>query len=336
MSGAASPATAEVIQALRELGLLAPGEGADVRPLTGGVSSDVFGVHTDRGRAMVVKRSIPKLRVTADWRAPVDRDGIEVAWLRAVREVNPRQVPEVVGWAHERHLFAMTWLDPASHPVWKQEMAAGRVDPTFAARVGADLAGIHNAMAGRADIAARFPDSANFHALRIEPFFLYPADRHPDVAPRLRDLADGLTQRRGTLIWGDASPKNILVGPEGPVFLDAETAAIGDPAFDLAFCLTHLLLKTVWLAPHRIAVMASFAALRDAYLTGVTFEPVAALSSRAAALVGALLLARVDGKSPAGYLGAAQEDVVRSRAKALLRRDDLDLAGLPSVWRSFA
>jgi aminoglycoside phosphotransferase (APT) family kinase protein len=191
-------------------------------------------------------------------------------------------------------------------------------------------------MAGRADIAARFPDGANFLALRIDPFFLYTADRHPDVAPRLRTLAGELEHNRDTLIWGDASPKNILVGPAGPVFLDAETAAIGDPAFDLAFCLTHLLLKTVWLAPHRIAVMASFATLRDAYLTGVTFEPIAALSRRAAALIGALLLARVDGKSPADYLDAAQQDVVRSRAKALLRRDALDLGSLPSVWKSFA
>lgn len=333
MSGTSS---ASVIQALRELGLLAPGDGAEVQPLTGGVSSDVFRVCVGGGRSVVVKRSIPKLRVAADWRAPVDRDAIEVAWLRAVHEINPRLTPEVLGWARDRHLFAMAWLDPESHPVWKQEMAAGRVDPAFAARVGADLAGIHNAMAGRADVAARFPDGANFHALRIEPFFLYPASRHPDVGPRLRALAQGLEQRRETLIWGDASPKNILVGPDGPVFLDAETAAIGDPAFDLAFCLTHLLLKTVWLAPHSIDLMASFAALRDGYLGVVHDEFPQALSSRAAALIGALLLARVDGKSPAGYLDASQEQVVRLRAKALLKREDLDLAALPAAWEGFA
>lgn len=307
-----------------------------MQPLTGGVSSDVFRVRVDGGRSVVVKQSIRKLRVAADWRAPVDRDAIEVAWLRAVHEINPRLTPEVLGWARGRHLFAMAWLDPESHPVWKLEMAAGRVDPAFAARVGADLAGIHNAMAGRGDIAARFPDGANFQALRIEPFFLYPASRHPDVAPRLRALAQGLGQCRETLIWGDASPKNILAGPEGPVFLDAETATIGDPAFDPAFCLTHLLLKTIWLAPHGIALMASFAALRDAYLGVIQDEASQALSSRAAALIGALLLARVDGKSPAGYLDASQEQVVRLRAKALLKREDLDLAALPAVWEGFA
>ena len=48
------------------------------------------------------------------------------------------------------------------------------------------------------------------------------------------------------LVHGDVSPKNILCGPHGPVFLDAECAWYGDPAFDLAFCLNHMLLKCVW------------------------------------------------------------------------------------------
>ncbi len=45
------------------------------------------------------------------------------------------------------------------------------------------------------------------------------------------------------LVHGDVSPKNILVGVNGPVILDAECAWYGDPAFDVAFCLNHLLLK---------------------------------------------------------------------------------------------
>jgi aminoglycoside phosphotransferase (APT) family kinase protein len=201
-------------------------------------------------------------------------------------------------------------------------MAAGRVDPDFAAEVGRALARIHLATAGEGE----FPDPGSFEALRIEPFLLYPASRHPDVAHRLHALAEDLRARRDCLIWGDASPKNILVGEAGPVFLDAETATIGDPAFDLAFCLTHLLLKTIWLAGDVAAVTACFVALRDAY------HALPALSRRAAALVAALLLARVDGRSPAGYLNAAQQGEVRRRAKLLLARTELDLAALPAAW----
>jgi aminoglycoside phosphotransferase (APT) family kinase protein len=288
------------------------------------VSADVFKVETGDGRAFVVKRSIPRLRVAADWRAPISRDASEVAWLRAVHALEPGLVPEVLAWSKERHLFVMPWLGAAQ--VWKAEMAAGRVDPAFAGQVGAALARIHAAMAERADIAAAFPGDACFEALRVDPFLIFTAARHPDIAARLHELVEDLRRRKTTLVWGDASPKNILVGNTGPVFLDAETAVIGDPAFDLAFCLTHLLLKTVWLAPRAAALTASFTALADAY------RPDDGLSRRAASLIGALLLARVDGKSPAGYLDPAGEALVRRRAKALLARDDLDVAGLREAW----
>ena len=70
------------------------------------------------------------------------------------------------------------------------------------------------------------------------------------------DLADGAARspadrdHGAALVHGDVSPKNILIGPNGPVFLDAECAWFGDPAFDLAFCLNHLLLKCLW-SPRR-------------------------------------------------------------------------------------
>jgi 5-methylthioribose kinase len=321
-----------LVEALRELGLLGQTERATCFPLSGGVSSDVFCLRGEDGRASVVKRSIPRLRVQADWRAPIDRDAGEVNWLRTVRAIDPRLTPEVLAWAPDKHLFVMRWLDPVTYPVWKQEMAAGRVDPGFAAQVGMALARIHSTALNRDDILETFPTDLCFRALRVDPFFLYTAERHPDVARRLRALADDLLRRKTTLIWGDASPKNILVGPDGPVLLDAETAVIGDAAFDLAFCLAHLLLKTVWLAPHAKTLMASLEAMRDAYLDGVDFEPRDPFSIRSAALVGAVLLARVDGKSPAGYLDAAGEDLVRRRAKSILTRPDLDLHSLPRFW----
>lgn len=308
-----------VREALAELGLVAPGEAVRLEPLSGGVSADVFVVRRARTAPLVVKRSIPKLRVAVDWRAPTTRDAVEVAWLRRVREIEPRLAPDVLAWSHPRRLLVMPFIHG---PVWKQEMAAGRVDPDFAAEVGRALARIHATTAGEGE----FPDPGSFEALRVEPFLIYPASRHPDVADRLHALAKDLRRRRDCLIWGDASPKNILVGEAGPVFLDAETATIGDPAFDLAFCLTHLLLKTIWLGRNGVAVMRSLVALRDAY------HAPPALSRRAAALVGALLLARVDGRSPAGYLNGAQEGEVRRRAKLLLARIDLDLTALPALW----
>src|SRR3546814_8749106 len=72
------------------------------------------------------------------------------------------------------------------------------------------------------------------------------SDLDSELAPALTALADDLASRKSALVHGDVSPKNILVSASGPVFLDAECAVYGDPAFDLAFCTTHLLLKSVW------------------------------------------------------------------------------------------
>jgi aminoglycoside phosphotransferase (APT) family kinase protein len=131
------------------------------------------------------------------------------------------------------------------------------------------------------------------------------------------------------------SPKNILVGPAGPVFIDAETCVFGDPAFDFAFCLSHLLLKTVWLPPWRAPLEASFDAFAGAYLAGVGWEDAPALARRAAALTAALLLARIDGKSPAPYITTDDDKAfVRRAAKALLADRALTLDALAAGWRA--
>jgi hypothetical protein len=113
------------------------------------------------------------------------------------------------------------------------------------------------------------------------------------------------------------------------VFLDAECAWYGDPAFDLAFCLNHLLLKCLWVPEKRAAFLECFDALANAYLEAVWFEQV---EKRAASLLPALLLARVDGKSPVEYLSGKDKEFVRSSARALLARDQ-DLREIALTWR---
>jgi aminoglycoside phosphotransferase (APT) family kinase protein len=128
-------------------------------------------------------------------------------------------------------------------------------------------------------------------------------------------LASRTANTRVCLVHGDVSPKNILVAPRGPVFLDAECAWYGDPAFDLAFCLNHLLLKCLWVPQARVRFMDCFDALSEAYLRTVSFEGV---EQRTASLLPALLLARVDGKSPVEYLTAKDKERVRAVAGELL------------------
>lgn len=310
----------------------ATGPGAVTR-LAGGVSSDVFRVELETG-PICVKRALAQLKVAADWRAPVERSGYEAAWLRMVGPLGGPVVPQVLAEDPDQHLFAMTFFAPETHPVWKAELAAGRVDPAFAAAVGSALARVHAATAGSPQAAAQFATDELFQHLRLEPYLAHTATAHPDLASRLAALASATLGRKLALVHGDVSPKNILQGPNGPVFLDAECAWYGDPAFDAAFCATHLLLKTIWKPQHSDLYLAAYDAFTSAYLAGVDWEATEGLSQRAAALAGALLLARIDGKSPVEYLTVEDDRAfVRRTAQTLLLRPDLDLPGLAAAWR---
>ncbi len=304
---------ADIIAELRGAGLI---DASDVvlEPLTGGVSCDVWKVETPSG-PIVVKRPLAQLRVAAEWLAPVERGTSEVRWLRRARGVNARIVPEVLAELPTGHAFVMRFLPGC--PVWKDELIAGRVDADFAAAVGRGIAAVHAATANNDADRAAFPNDEMFAALRVDPFLLYVAEHDAELAPALRTLADDLSARKIALVHGDVSPKNILVSAEGPVFLDAECAVYGDPAFDLAFCTTHLLLKSVWLDDARLIDAA--AALVDAYRAGIDWEDPADLLRRAGQLTAALLLARVEGKSPAPYLTDANDkNIVREQARALI------------------
>ena len=301
---------------LVELGLIAPGERAEVESLTGGVSSDICRVRTERGD-YCVKFALAQLKVAAEWTAPVRRNAAEYEWLRYAAGVVHGAVPKLFGRSERLNGFAMAYLDPALHPVWKAELLAGRVDVAFAGEVGRVLGAIHRGAAADETVRAGFPNLEDFRALRLEPYLAYTAQQHPDLAERFARLIEGQERARLSLVHGDVSPKNILIGPKGPVFLDAECAVEGDPAFDIAFCLNHLAIKALAYKADPELLALSAAGLWEAYAAQVDWEPAEALEGRVAALLPALLLARVDGKSPVEYLDAAQRVKQRDVARAM-------------------
>jgi aminoglycoside phosphotransferase (APT) family kinase protein len=322
---------AAVLQSLDRMGLGAPN--ITLTRLSGGVSCDVWKVERKGAPALVMKRALAQLRVAAEWRAPPARAAAEVDWFKLVGEILPRAAPRVMGEDLAHDSFAMEYLEPAGHPLWKAELAAGRISVEFAARVGKDLAKIHAATAGRDEVARRFDHGDQFHALRIEPYLLFTAGRHPDVGLRIQAIARKIESARIALMQGDVSPKNVLMGPSGPVFLDAETASYGDPAFDAGFCLNHLLLKCVWHPEFAPAYLQSFGALKTSYLDGADWEDRAGLDGRIARVLSALLLARIDGKSPVEYITRdADKNIVREMAKDFLLREEISLDAIAQAW----
>jgi aminoglycoside phosphotransferase (APT) family kinase protein len=315
---------------LRAAGIIPAGMPARFVPLTGGVASDIWRVEAG-GTVFAVKRALAKLRVAADWRAPTSRNASEAAWLALAARIVPGSSPRVLHHDPANGFFAMDYLPPERYPVWKVELRDGRVDVGFAARVGSALAAIHANTAGDLEIAREFAFDEKFHAIRLEPYLEATARAYPALAANLMALSRETLARHEALVHGDISPKNILAGPNGPVFLDAECAWYGDPAFDAAFCLNHLLLKCVWVPAHARHFLRAFDALRAAYLGGM--PSAAGLEARIARLLPALALARVDGKSPVEYIVEEREKSrVRATVSPLVASPPRDLGAVRDAW----
>jgi len=319
------------------MGLLRPGEFPAVTPLTGGVSSDIVRVDLSSG-PVCVKRARGRLKVEAEWRAPVERNRYEAGWMRIAAGIDPRAVPRVLAEDRESGMFAMEFLDEDRYPVWKTQLRDGEIALDTAREVGRRIAAIHGGTAGRVEVAQDFQTDPIFFSIRLEPYLSATAKKHPDCAGRLETLVRVTGANKKTLVHGDVSPKNILAGPDGPVFLDAECAWHGDPAFDLAFCLNHLLLKCVWRPQWRARYLESFDALAGSYLANVAWESRAGIEARSAHLLPGLLLGRIDGRSPVEYITTdAERDRVRRVARALLLRPVDGLGGVREAWeRDFA
>ncbi len=320
------------VQALRALGLTR--ESALMGwPLTGGVSSDIWCIRTQDG-LVCAKRALAKLRVAADWHAPIERNQYEARWMEQAWQAQPGCTPRLLGQHPESGVLVMQWLAPQDHALWKIQLRDGQVNLDTARQVGQTLVGIHRFSAARPALAEAFATDDIFFDIRLEPYLVATAKRHPELSQALHHLVEVTRTTRCALVHGDVSPKNILIGPQGPVLLDAECAWWGDPAFDLAFCLNHLLLKCLWNPPASDAFLAAFDAMSRAYLAGVDWEAREAIEARVAALLPGLLLARVDGKSPVEYVtDEAHQALVRRAAAALLLRPVEHLSDVRDSWR---
>jgi aminoglycoside phosphotransferase (APT) family kinase protein len=325
-------AKANIVEALRGFGLISTETTPEMEPLTGGVSSDIWRVVLP-DRIVCVKRALAKLKVAADWRVPIGRNAYEVAWFEAAAQFAPEAVPEILAHNAEDGLFVMEYLQPAAYCPWKVALMEGEADLGAAKAVARVLAKIHAGSAGDDDVARRFDTDETFHAIRLEPYLEATARAHPEYSNRLMALSARTAATKKTLVHGDVSPKNILLGPQGPVFLDAECAWYGDPAFDPAFCLNHLLLKGAWRTDRVSAYLDCFLAYGQTYLDGADWEPADVLEERVATLLPGLFLARIDGKSPVEYLTEdVQKNRVRRAAKALLCNPVSRLADIAAIW----
>jgi aminoglycoside phosphotransferase (APT) family kinase protein len=301
--------------------------GFSVEPLTGGVSSDIVRIRLKDGRDFAAKRALPQLKVATEWKAPLERNHYEVAWLRRANSVVPGAAPQVLAEDREYGVALLEYLPAEDFVLWKSELLAGRADPNVAVAVADALGRIHAATLNDPSAAAEFPTDDLIDALRLDPYLRFTASRHPDLSPQILSVLNTTWTTKLALVHGDVSPKNILISKRDghPVLLDAECAWFGDPAFDAAFCLNHLLLKSVHLLSIKDELLREAKTFTATWLSHFPASLRASLDSRVAALLPCLMLARVDGKSPVEYLSETGRQRVRELAIPLIKRPRISI-----------
>lgn len=286
-----------------------------LKVLGGGVSNLVVRVEAGDKGTFVVKQSLPKLRVDEDWFADRERIVKEAACLRVIAKyVGQEFSPKVLG-EDPMHFALLLECAPEGTVTWKKELLEGKIDPDVTGRVAYFLSEFHlKTMENEADLRVEFSDQSNFIQLRINPYLVRIIGRHPDLKQQLDEIISGLITTKLCLVHGDFSPKNILLLPDGKVWIiDCEVAHLGNPAFDVAFCTNHLVLKAIHLS--------SFRQLNEAkrfwkkYWFDSQWSQQENFTTK---VLAALMLARVDGKSPVEYLSEENRKLVRDLSRNLI------------------
>jgi len=293
-----------LLQYLRASSRIGPNETPRLTNLAGGVSNRTVLLERPNGESWVLKQALERLRVQAEWHSDPRRIEREALGIQTLGQIAPPgTIVPLIFLDPTHHLLAMQAV-PQPHENWKSMLMSGRIDPDHVRQFARLLSSIHSAgFQHRDEYAPQFDDRSYFESLRLEPYYVYSAERMPAVEPFINQLVADTRATRYTLVHGDYSPKNVLVHNGRLVLLDHEVIHFGDGAFDLGFALTHLLSKANALRPHREEFVASTKLFWETYRAAVIAPDPDALEPRAVRHTLACLLARCIGRSPLEYLG---------------------------------
>jgi len=302
---------------LRVHGYAKMGEALALKKLPGGVSNRTVRVAWADGHAWVLKQALAKLRVNVDWFSSPERIGVEAKALRWLnRSAPPGTTPGFIFEDIANHLMGMEAI-PEEHENWKSVLLSGHIVSNHFEQFGLLLGAIHRESSDSgAETCRVFADTTYFVNLRLEPYYLYTAQKTAEAAAFLKALARETLNHKDSLVHGDFSPKNTLIYRGKLILLDYEVVHFGDPAFDVGFALTHFLSKAHHLAKDRARLATAAELFWEVYCQEIArLNWAAALEPRVVRHTLGCLLARVAGKSPLDYL--TPEETTRQRDTVL-------------------
>lgn len=290
-----------------------------IRFFGGGVSGTVAFV-SDGKRNLIVKQALPKLKVKDDWQCDPKRMRVEFEAQEIYSQLVPHSVPKPI--LYDNDNFIMIREAAAEDCcMWKSNLMDGIFNFKIADMVIQTLLTVHNKAAVIAEIDEKFSNNQYFYDLRISPYIERVAEIYPELKAKAQIISQKLLQEKITLVHGDFSPKNILVTDDGVCLLDFEVAHKGHPAFDLAFFSNHFILKAVKNKKWFPTYLNMFQYMLSQYFSGVTCMDVEKLQADMIELLPFMMLARIDGKSPAEYITSENDKrIIRDLAGKMFQK----------------
>ena len=306
-----------VLNYLIEKKIISASDQAEVEVLTGGVSNVVLAI-TTKNQKMVLKQALAELMVAQKWEADQRRAIVEANAIALFHKLSPNQVPNLVFLDPERFILILDRV-PVGSTVWKSDLLDGVINPDIAEVLGTTLAQWHNF--GEKDKEARlqFMEDSLFEQLRIDPFYRFVAAKNEVLKPVITKLINELEGDKTTIVHGDFSPKNIMVGMDDQVYiLDFEVTHVGNPVFDLAFLLAHLLCKKFRTdEPLEEKLLGASA---ERFINA--YEVIRPIDSSLSLHTALIALARVEGKSPVNYLDSSKQSALVNYTKDILGKGE--------------
>lgn len=300
------------------IGLSSKNEIHSWESISPGRSSSLWKVTTDRG-FFVLKQPLEELRVEDKWHISLHRSKNEYNYLKELSNVDFEYTPRVINYS-QKNYFIMEHID-SSYPNWKAKLLNGNIKPADAFRAGDVLGKLHTFFLKRPHLFPIFNDKDLFHQARISPYWITLLPKYPELEDHIRKTIDTTLKKKITVIHGDVSPKNFLVLKDKVILLDAECAFWGDPAYDLAFLLTHLFLKSCVVPGYSSYLLSMIREPLMAYFPYISWESYKDFLERVQHYLLMLLLARLDGKASVDYVDFNQKELICSFIRSQVLND---------------
>lgn len=298
-------------------------DGYSINYCKGGVSGTVAFVYA-KDKPMIIKQALAQLKVKETWLCDPNRMKVEYDSNAIYHQLMPENAPQVYFYDDENYIYGRE-AAPEDCTMWKADLLGGLLDFEVARKSIESLVTVHNVCSRDSKVAKDFDSKEVFYNLRISPYIEFIVGKYPQLDQFAKEVISDMMDNKISLVHGDFSPKNIMNGNRKIWILDFEVAHYGHPAFDVAFFSNHFILKAVKNKKYAPSYLNMLGYMLEIYFDKMDYMDKKQLENSYVRTLSLLMIARVDGKSPAEYItDDSDKDLIRKLGFTIINEKIVD------------